>query len=187
MTARRGGEPDRGWGESSALLLPRVALGGVMLLAGWMKLFHNSWKGNDPAWDFANTVKAYDILPSGGNAEAIVVFAAYAVPWAELLIGLALVLGVWSRAAGWLSAVMLAAFTVINISVIARGMDLTCSCFGDLEWPCAGGIGWCHVGRNAVLMLVTALIAWRGGGRVTLGWLLDRSPAEARPEWADEE
>lgn len=182
-----GGEPVRGWGESALLLLPRVALGGVMLLAGYMKLFHTTESIGDPVWNFADTIKAYDILPPGGNADALIVFAAYALPWSELLLGLGLVLGFWSRAAGWLSALMLAAFTVINISVIARGMDLACSCFGELEWPCSGGIGWCHVGRNAVLLLVAGLIAWRGDGRVAVGYLLGWRAGGAGPGWADEE
>ncbi len=158
-----------GWKESLLAQAPcRLIVGGAFTLAAYMKLFHRTWEeGRDPTFAFAEAIKAYDILDPVVHHHALVT-AAYVVPWMELIVGVLLLVGFWTRPAALVSVVMLVGFTAINASVIYRGMDVTCSCFGDLEWPCTGGVGWCHVVRNAGLLVMAAYVLWRGAGLLAL-------------------
>src|SRR5690606_29482028 len=85
--------------ESILLQLPaRLVLGAAFLLAAWMKLFHATWAGADPTFAFAESIKAYKILDPERHAHAIVT-GAYVMPWAELLAGLLVLIGLWTRPA----------------------------------------------------------------------------------------
>lgn len=148
-----------GWSESVLLLVVRVALGGVFLYAAWNKLI-------DPQY-FAESVKAFGIIPLD-RALHLAVLTTFLVPWTEVFTGLALVVGVRTRAAGLLLSAMLLVFTAAIVSAIVAGKKLECGCFGELSWPCAGPVGACHVVRNAVLLVASLLIAWRGAGRASL-------------------
>lgn len=133
------------------LLVLRVALGGLFLFAAYNKL-------RDPQ-QFAFSIKAFDLVPDG-----FATFATFAVPWTEIVVGTALVLGVWARSAAALLMLMLAVFIAAFASVLYRGMDVTCGCFGKFEVPCKGPVGACHIARNAVLFGLAGIVAWGGGG-----------------------
>ena len=155
-----------GWVESVLLLLPmRVVLGGAFLLAGWMKLFHGTWAGKDPTFAFAESIKAYKILDPTVHAHAIVT-GAYVMPWAELIAGALVLLGVWTRSAGVVVAVLLGMFTAANLSVVLRpDVSASCACFGSIDWPCgSGAVGWCQVLRNAAMLVMALYLVVRGGG-----------------------
>lgn len=141
--------------ESIVLLPLRFGLGGLMAYAGWIKL-------QDPQ-SFAFAIKGYDLFDPATQAHLITLFA-FIVPWIEVITGVLLVLGLWTRSAATLLGLSLVGFTGAILSVIARDMDLTCSCFGDADMICSGAIGWCHVGRNAALLAVSGLLVWRGAG-----------------------
>lgn len=157
------------WGESILIQTPvRLVVGGLFCLAAYMKLFDRVWAGNDPTLTFAEAIKGYHILDPVMHHHAIVT-AAYVLPWVELLAGLLLVIGIWARPAALVSLVLLAGFTAANASVVLRpDVSASCACFGSIEWPCGNSITWCQVGRNAVLMLMSAYILWRGAGLVAL-------------------
>jgi uncharacterized membrane protein YphA (DoxX/SURF4 family) len=75
-----------------------------------------------------------------------------------------LVLGLWARGAAGVIVAMLLAFIAGVISVILRGIDTKCSCFGDIEWPCTGGVGWCQVVRNMIMIgLALPVFIWGPG------------------------
>lgn len=158
------------WFESIVLLLPmRLVVGGAFVVAGWMKLFHRVWAGADPTFDFAESIKAYQILDPARHEHAIAM-AAYMMPWGELLGGVLLVLGIWTRSAALVIGTLLVMFTAANLSVVFRPeISASCACFGAIEWPCGGAVTWCQVGRNLILLAMTAYVLWRGGGAVALG------------------
>lgn len=169
------------WVESILLQTPlRLAMGGVFLLAAYLKLFHSSENIADPVWSFAESIKAYQIIPAE-SGEHLIVFLAYAIPWAELLAGVMLILGLGTRTAATLLSLLLVAFTVANLSVIARGIDTACSCFGELEWPCGGTVTWCQFWRNCVLLVGTMYLAIRSGGLLAVERVFAR-PVPRRPE-----
>ena len=94
----------------------QIALGVFFVVAALPKI------ADPPA--FAHMVYNYRILP-----EPLVNAAALVMPWAELLAGLALILGIWRRTAALLVGALLAVF-VVAISVnLLRGNAIDCGCF----------------------------------------------------------
>lgn len=146
--------------EAVLLLVVRVALGAMFVFAAWMKL------KNPQA--FADSVLAFKIF---GQADHLVVLTTFVVPWLEMICGVLLLLGLWSRAAALSLFVQLLIFTGGIISVLYRKLDVSCGCFGEYEWPCKGPVSICHVGRNTVLLLAMGLLVWRGGGVIGLDGL----------------
>lgn len=138
------------------LVLPaRFIIGALFVFAGILKL-------QDPQ-AFAFAIKAFDILP-----DHLVVLATFVVPWIEIVAGLVLFFGFWVRTAAFLIALMLGAFLAGIISVLARNMDnVSCACFGKYEWPCVSPVGWCHVIRNSVLIVLALIPAILGPGPLT--------------------
>src|SRR5262245_13085686 len=132
-------------------LAVRLVLGGLFVFAGVMKL-------ND-VQQFAFAVKAFKILP-----DSLIVFAAFAVPWTEIVAGLMLVYGWWARSAALLIGAMLLAFIAAIVSVIMRDLDVKCTCFGKFEFPCTGPVGVCHLVRNSVLAAMAGLVVLMGPG-----------------------
>ncbi len=97
--------------------LARVILGGVLVVAGGLKVFK-------PAVA-AGAVAAYKILPT--NIAHIV---GYALPWLEIAIGILLIVGLSMRLAAVVGAAVMVVFIVAIISVWARGILIDCGCFG---------------------------------------------------------
>jgi len=157
--------------ESVVLLLPlRLALGGLFVLAALTKIA-------DPQ-EFVFNLNAYGVFDEDAHAHLIKVLG-FAIPWAEMLTGAALMLGLWARGAAALLAVQLLAFTLGIVNVIASGKSLSCGCFGGIEFLsniCPGDIGWCHVIRNAVLFAISLLFVWRGAGALSVDGALTRPP-----------
>jgi putative oxidoreductase len=94
-----------------------LVVGGVFIYAGVVKAF-------DPI-RFASDIDNYKILP-----WAMSVRLAFYLPWLEILCGLALI----SRRLylGGLSILtaLVAVFLVATIAAKARGLDISCGCFG---------------------------------------------------------
>lgn len=105
-----------GWARLARLTV-RLALGGVMVWAG-------ASKAGDPQ-GFVVIVGAYDFLP-----EPLVVPWAAVLPWVELVAGGCLLAGVWVRGAA-VAVLGLVGLFVAALGVnIARGVDMSCGCFG---------------------------------------------------------
>jgi uncharacterized membrane protein YphA (DoxX/SURF4 family) len=98
-------------------LMGRLLLGGVLLVAGGLKL-------NKPI-DSANAVAAYKILPA--NLAHLV---GYALPWLEVAIALLLIFGFMVRPASIIGGLIMLVFTAAIASVWARGLLIDCGCFG---------------------------------------------------------
>jgi uncharacterized membrane protein YphA (DoxX/SURF4 family) len=98
-------------------LLARLLLGGVLLVAGGLKL-------NKPI-DSANAVAAYKILPA-----KFAHLVGYALPWLEVAIALLLIIGIMVRQAAIIGGLIMIVFTAAIASVWARGLLIDCGCFG---------------------------------------------------------
>jgi uncharacterized membrane protein YphA (DoxX/SURF4 family) len=97
--------------------LARLGLAAVWLISGGLK-----------AADLDQTyvaVRAYDVLPT-----AAVEVVAVMLPFLELALGLLLLVGVGTRAAAVLSAVLLVVFIAGVSQAWARGLSIDCGCFG---------------------------------------------------------
>ena len=144
-------------------LVARLVTGGVWIVAGALKL-------PDP-YASVRAVRAYDLLP-----ESIVPTVGHLLPVLEVVIGLALVLGLLTRGAAVLSALLFAAFVVGIASAWARGLEIDCGCFGgggaqegaSAEYP------W-EIARDVGLFLLSAYLVWSPRSRLALDRLLFRS------------
>ena len=95
----------------------RVLLGAVLLVAGAVKI--------PDAAGSVRAVRAYDLLP-----EVVVPALGYALPVIEVVCGVLLLLGVFTRAAAALGAILMVAFVIGIASAWARGLQIDCGCFG---------------------------------------------------------
>ena len=98
-------------------LLARLILGGVLLVAGGLKV------GN--LQKSAMAVRAYELLPT-----AIANFLGYVLPWLEIGLGLLLILGVAVSISGLFGAIIMFAFIIAIAQAWARGLSIDCGCFG---------------------------------------------------------
>jgi uncharacterized membrane protein YphA (DoxX/SURF4 family) len=94
----------------------QIALGAIFVIAALPKLA-------DPP-SFAHMIYNYRLVPG-----SLINIAALIMPWLEVLCGLALILGIWTRPARDLVALMLIIF-IVAISVnLFRGNAIDCGCF----------------------------------------------------------
>ena len=94
----------------------QIALGVIFVVAALPKLA-------DPP-SFAHMIYNYRLVPG-----SLINISALIMPWLEVLCGLALILGVWTRPARNLIALMLLVF-IIAISInLFRGNAIDCGCF----------------------------------------------------------
>lgn len=151
------------------LLVCRLAVAALFLFAAYQKLF----APDSGPQKFALAINSFKILPAH-----LVQLATGAIPWIEVLCGLLLIIGLWTRAAAWLLVALLVAFTGAVVSVILRKMSVTCGCFGNLTLICPKeALSWCKAGENALILIPTLLVAVFGGGFLTF----DREACKAGP------
>ncbi len=137
----------RRWGIPSVDLLARFYLGGVFLFAAWGKIL-------DP-YEFAVNIATYQVLPL-----ELVNLSAIVLPWIELVAGVLLILGVFTRAESLLVNGMLLVFIAAIASALYRELDLgTCGCFASEE--AAEDLSlmtvWRDVGWLAIGIVVTVV------------------------------
>jgi uncharacterized membrane protein YphA (DoxX/SURF4 family) len=99
-------------------LLARLVLGGVMLVAGALKVTKPEVS--------ARAVQAYQLLPFD-----LATYVGYGLPILEVVIGLLLVAGLFTRASAAVAGVLLVAFIIGIASAWARGLSIDCGCFGE--------------------------------------------------------
>lgn len=98
-------------------LVLRLVLGAVMLWASLSKITALETS--------ALAVRAYQIFPYG-LANAI----GYCLPMVELVLGLLLVLGLFTRVSALVTSLFMVAFIAGITSAWARGLSIDCGCFG---------------------------------------------------------
>jgi uncharacterized membrane protein YphA (DoxX/SURF4 family) len=158
-----------GRSRAAAALVARLVLGGVFVFSAVMKL--------DQPLLFAQAMTKFKVVDLDAH-DHLIKIATFAVPWTELFCGVALILGMWTRAAALLLAAALASFTVLIVQTLQRGEAFECSCFGRLRLVCPAKLSWCNVGQNSVLFALALALLVGGAGR----WSLDRLIGPVRPK-----
>ncbi len=97
----------------------RLVLGDIFIAASISKLQYQA--------KFIDTVISYGILP-----DSLAQFYGFIIPWVELFIGCALVLGIFSRFASAISIPLVISFVVANVYGSIFSIADTCGCFGPL-------------------------------------------------------
>ena len=95
----------------------RLILGGVLLVAGALKV-------SDP-YSSATSVRAYQILPVD-----LANFLGFVLPFAEVVIGIFLIVGIWVRLNAIAGGALMVMFIIAIGQAWIRGISLDCGCFG---------------------------------------------------------
>jgi uncharacterized membrane protein YphA (DoxX/SURF4 family) len=132
----------------------QIALGVFFVVAALPKVV------DPPA--FAHMIYNYRIVPG-----VLINLMALVMPWFELLAGIALILGIWTRASAALIGVLLGVFIVAISFNLARGNAIDCGCFDvtaagksiaerlvDMRWV---------VIRDVGMLAMVAQILWATG------------------------
>lgn len=94
-----------------------IVIGGLFVYAGAVKVI-------DPA-EFARDIDNYKMLP-----WQVSVWMGLYLPWLEIFCGVALIVRVLHRGSVLILTALMALFIVITIIAKARGLDISCGCFG---------------------------------------------------------
>ncbi|GAA1156997.1 MauE/DoxX family redox-associated membrane protein [Ornithinicoccus hortensis] len=98
-------------------LVARLLLGGVLLVAGWLKV--RDLTGS------AQSVVAYELFP-----YEISRMVGTMLPVLEIALGLLLILGLFTRVSAALGGLLMIVFIAGIVSAWARGLSIDCGCFG---------------------------------------------------------
>jgi putative oxidoreductase len=91
----------------------------VFLYAGAAKVFD--------AGGLASSIRAYGLsLP-----EWFVTLSAHLLPLLEIVLGLYLIVGLFTRTAAWVTSFLTIVFTVALLQGALRGLEIDCGCFGS--------------------------------------------------------
>jgi len=123
------------------LLASRVIVGAFFAWAGALKVLH--------PLGFADDIMAYGVFPKG-----LAFVAALTLPWGEVVCGVLLLIGLFRRAAALVISALLAAFIILVIVTMARGVDLVCGCLGALS----GKVGWKLLAQDIVLSILALTV-----------------------------
>jgi uncharacterized membrane protein YphA (DoxX/SURF4 family) len=134
------------------VLAVRVLLGALFVVAGASKVGHADL--------FAAEIAGFRLLPA-----AVIAPIAIALPFLEMLLGVYLILGLFTRTAAWIAVALFAVFDLAIASAVVRGMTISCGCFGPSD---ATVTSWAEVARDAVLVVLAALVALRPPGTFAL-------------------
>ncbi len=142
-------------------LLARWVVGLLFIMASLHKILQ-------PA-DFAQIVYSYQLFPAF-SINLIAIF----LPFVELVAGLALVFGIYPRAAAAIVNALLASFMLIIAFNLMRGHEFDCGCFPTFITRLFADSPISMLVRNAVLLALSLpLVFYRGRRR----GILFRTPA----------
>jgi putative oxidoreductase len=96
----------------------------VAILIGGLFIYAGAIKALDPA-EFARDIDNYQMLP-----WQIGVWLALYLPWLEIFCGLALMTHILYRGGIFILTGLMSLFIVATIVAKARGLDISCGCFG---------------------------------------------------------
>jgi putative oxidoreductase len=137
----------------------RVALGVIFIAAAWYKIA-------DPQ-AFGLSIASYQILP-----ESIINIMAVTLPWMEIVIGLTLAAGLWTRAGALAVCGMLLMFMVAIGIALSRDLPISCGCFASAD---AGEeISAATLWRDGIWLAGAVFVFCIDDGRFGLDFLLSR-------------
>lgn len=130
-------------------LLARLVLGVTLVVAGALKVTAPNTS--------ARAVQAYQLLPFD-----VAAYIGYGLPIVEIIVGVLLVLGLFTRFSAVVGSLLMVAFIIGIASVWARGLSIDCGCFGG-----GGTIDKAQthylreILRDTGLLICAAWLVWR--------------------------
>jgi uncharacterized membrane protein YphA (DoxX/SURF4 family) len=134
-------------------LAVRIVVGALLVAAGALKIGH--------AAELASAIAGFRLLPA-----AVIPLLALVLPFFEVLLGLYLLAGLFTRIAAWVAAAQFALYAAAIASAVLRGIPANCGCFGPSD---AAVADWPHVVVDAALALLCIAMAMRAPG----AWAVD--------------
>jgi putative oxidoreductase len=132
----------------------QMILAGIFIYAGYAKL-------REPWLQFAISISSFKLV-SDSWLEAL----ARWLPWAELVLGLAILSGILLRWSALIASLVLAFFFAVLIRAYAMGVDVDCGCFGAGE----SHLGPLRLAEEAAMLALAVCIsiaAFHRASRVT--------------------
>lgn len=126
------------------LRLVGIIIGGLFIYAGVVKII-------EPV-EFARDIDNYKMLP-----WRLGVLLALYLPWLEVFCGLALIARVLYRGSLFIVTALMTLFVVASIVAKARGLDVSCGCFGHASKYL--NFSW-HLALD-IALLVGLVVLWR--------------------------
>ncbi|MBL0332905.1 MAG: DoxX family membrane protein [Chlorobiota bacterium] len=117
--------------------IARLVLGQMLLISGAEKLVALK--------TFSNSISNYQLIPESLNNVLALSFV-----WAEITVGILLILGLFVKGSSFLSTLMLSVFTIAILIAMARGLEIDCGCFAKPE-----PIGWMKIFKNSLWILLS--------------------------------
>jgi len=143
---------------NAAVLILRILLGGVLLAAGGLKVGHAS--------SLAASIADFRLLPA-----AVIGPLALALPYLELLLGVYLIVGLFTRIAAALAGFEFLIYAVAIASAVMRRIPAGCGCFGPKDTAVAD---WPHVAFDLALAMASGVVAFAAPGALALDRVLRR-------------
>lgn len=130
-------------------LVARLVLGGVLLVAGGLKIGHPLTS--------ARAVQAYQIFPF--DVAAVI---GYALPIVEVAVGLLLVVGLFTRISAACGTLIMVGFIVGIASAWMRGLTIDCGCFGGGGQVAPGETQYgVDIARDVLFAAAGVWLIWR--------------------------
>lgn len=153
----------------SASLIVRLFLGGLFVYMGVNKIGH-------PV-AFLKQIHLYDMLPVA--PPQAMNLTAIALPWVEVICGLALILGLWRRGSAVLIALMLGVFTPAIFSRALSIHQTEGTPFLEVAFDCGCGAGvvvtWKKLLENSGLFVLAVMTILSRSQSFSLGrWLTEK-------------
>ncbi len=136
----------------TAVLIVRLLVGGLLLVAGALKVGHPS--------ELAATIAGFRLLP-----PALIGPLALALPYVELVFGGYLVTGLLTRIVAAIVALQFLLYAGAIASAVLRGIPANCGCFGPND---ASVADWPHVAFDLLLASASAFVAYNAPGALAL-------------------
>ncbi|MGC2130289.1 MAG: MauE/DoxX family redox-associated membrane protein [Candidatus Aquilonibacter sp.] len=135
-----------------AVALARVLLGALLVWAGAAKIGHSE--------ALAGAIAGFRLLPPSLVAPLAVI-----LPFFEVLLGLYLIAGLFTRIAAAVAGAQFLIYAAAIASAVLRGIPANCGCFGPGD---AAVADWPHVGFDLALAAIALFIAAGAPGAFAL-------------------
>jgi len=101
-------------------LLARLYIGGVFIMASLYKI----WE----PYDFALSVATYQMAPLWTINIFVII-----LPWLELITGILIIIGLWTKESAFLISCMMVMFLVSLSFALSKDLQMSCGCFASQE------------------------------------------------------
>lgn len=115
-------------------------------ILGLIFIYASIHKITDP-FAFSEAIYNYRILP-----DVLINQLAICLPWLELIAGLSLIIGVWTKGGALIISFLSLSFAIALGSALFRGLDISCGCFYSSGTKLIAG--WVTIAQDLGLLII---------------------------------